>query len=119
MLAKVLRIGQLYDFYGSLLTDKQRRCLELHYLNDLSLAEIAAEFQVSRQAVHDILRRGEQILEDYETKLGLVERYRQDQETIHKAYEMLNSLPHDFHRLRKYGLALDMLKQLLNREEEV
>jgi len=119
MLAKLLRIGQLYDFYGALLTDKQRKCLEMHYLNDLSLAEIADEFQVSRQAVHDILRRVEQLLEDYEAKLGLVERYRQDQETIRKAYELLNSIPHDFHRLRDYGLALDLLKQILNREEEV
>jgi uncharacterized protein len=119
MLAKVLRIGQLYDFYGALLTDKQRHCLKMHYLNDLSLAEIAAEFKVSRQAIHDILRRGEQILEEYEAKLGLVERYRQDQETIRKAYEILNSSPHDFHRLREHGQALDLLKHLLNREEEV
>ncbi|MDR3563842.1 MAG: YlxM family DNA-binding protein [Negativicutes bacterium] len=118
MLAKVLRIGQLYDFYGALLTDKQRQCLEMHYLNDLSLAEIADEFQVSRQAIHDILRRGELILEEYEAKLGLVDRYRQEQESIRQAFEMLNDLPHDFHRLRNFGFALDLLKQLLDREEE-
>lgn len=44
MLDKVLRIALLYDLYGALLTAKQQRCLELHYLNDFSLAEIAAEF---------------------------------------------------------------------------
>lgn len=119
MLAKVLRIGQLYDFYGALLTHKQRQCLEMHYLNDLSLAEIAEEFQVSRQAIHDILRRSEQILEEYETKLGLVERYCQDQETIHKAYALLSTLPQDFHRLQNFQLALNLLKQMIDREEEV
>ncbi len=59
MLDKVLRIAELYDFYGALLTDKQRRCLEMHYLSDDSLAEIAEEFGVSRQAVHDIRHRRE------------------------------------------------------------
>jgi hypothetical protein len=119
MLDKVLRIGQLYDFYGALLTDKQQRCLEMHYLNDDSLAEIAEEFQVSRQAVHDILRRAEQILEEYEAKLGLVERYRQEQEIILQVTELLDKLPQDFHRLPEVKLALELLKRLINREEEV
>lgn len=119
MIDKVLRIGQLYDFYGALLTDKQRRCLEMHFLSDESLAEIAAEFQVSRQAVHDILRRGEQILEDYERKLGLVERNRQEQKIISQVYDLIRALPPDYHRLPEIGLALDLLQQLTNREEVV
>jgi predicted DNA-binding protein YlxM (UPF0122 family) len=119
MIDKVLRIGQLYDFYGALLTDKQRCCLEMHFLNDESLAEIAGEFQVSRQAVHDILRRGEQILEDYEMKLGLVERYRKEQDLISQIYNLISALPQDFLRLREIGLALDLLKKLTTRDEEV
>ena len=71
MLDKVLRIGRLYDFYGALLTDKQRYCLEMHYLSDLSLAEIAEELKVSRQAPFMIFCAAcEQILEEYEAKLG-------------------------------------------------
>ena len=56
MIEKMLRIGRLYDCYGALLTENQQKCLELHYLQDLSLGEIAAELSVSRQAVNDMLR---------------------------------------------------------------
>jgi len=119
MLDKVLRIGQLYDVYGALLTEKQRTCLERHYLNDLSLAEIADEFQVSRQAVHDILRRGEQIMEEYEQKLGLAQRYQRERESIRMVCQLLTGLPSDFQRLPNVEHALELLKQLINREEEV
>lgn len=119
MLDRVLRIAQLYDFYGALLTDKQQQSLEMHYLSDLSLAEIADEFGVSRQAVHDILRRAEQILEDYESKLGLVERYRLEQAIIVSIHDLVSGLPEAVHRLPEVGRALDLLKQLINREEVV
>lgn len=63
-----IRLGRLYDVYGPLLTAKQQSCMELYFCDDLSLAEIAAELDVSRQAVHDLIHRVEQILERYETK---------------------------------------------------
>jgi len=119
MLDKVLRIGQLYDFYGALLTDKQQRCLEMHFLNDESLAEIAEEFQVSRQAVHDILRRCEQILTAYESKLGLVERYCREQAVISQVVTLISELPQDVHQSRQIKLALDLLQQLLHQGEDV
>lgn len=74
MIEKMIRVGRLYDLYGTLLTERQRKCLEFHYLQDLSLGEIAADFGVSRQAVNDILRRSEDSLELYEEKLKLLER---------------------------------------------
>lgn len=117
MLERVLKIGRLYDFYGALLTDKQRYCMEMHYLHDLSLAEIADELKVSRQAVHDILRRGEQILAEYESKLGLVERYGQEQATISKVCKLLSS--GQAGKEPEVRDALALLKSLLNREEEV
>lgn len=80
MLDKVLHITALFDFYGALLTDKQRFSMEMHYLNDLSLAEIADELGVTRQAVHDILKRAEQVLIDYEDKLKFVERHQREQQ---------------------------------------
>lgn len=119
MIDKVLRIGLLYDFYGALLTEKQRRCMDMHYLNDLSLAEIAEEFGVSRQAVHDILRRSEQVLEEYESKLGLVSRYDQEQAVIATVLAELNKVPRDFHRLPEFERAISLLKQLVDRGEEV
>ncbi|MBP2644764.1 MAG: putative DNA-binding protein [Firmicutes bacterium] len=118
MLDKVLRIGLLYDFYGALLTEKQQRCLEMHYLNDDSLGEIALAHDVSRQAVYDILRRAEQILVDYEAKLGLVERYQQERETLNKVYGLIESLPVAEHQLPPIKQALEMLQGLINREEE-
>lgn len=115
MLDRVMRIALLYDFYGAMLTEKQQRCLELHYLNDFSLAEIAAEFEVSRQAVHDILRRGEQVLEDYEQKLGLVERNQKEQAIVAQVYELLNSLTGECRRDLRVEQAVGLLKQLIDR----
>lgn len=74
MIEKMIRIGRLYDMYGELLTERQRKCLDLHYLQDLSLGEIAAELGVSRQAINDILHRTTETLEQYEEKLQLLEQ---------------------------------------------
>jgi predicted DNA-binding protein YlxM (UPF0122 family) len=112
MLDKVLRIAELYDFYGALLTEKQRRCIEMHYLSDYSLAEIAEEFGVSRQAVHDILRRGEQVLAGYEEKLGLVARHRRERETIAEVRACLETLPGDCRRLPAVRKAAELLDKI-------
>ncbi|WJY28763.1 MULTISPECIES: putative DNA-binding protein [Sporosarcina] len=77
MLEKTTRVNFLFDFYQSLLTDKQRIYMELYYLDDLSLGEIAEEYNVSRQAVYDNVRRTEAMLEDYEAKLMLFGKYQQ------------------------------------------
>ena len=65
----------LFDFYGELLTDKQKAVFEEAYVYDCSLSEIAEEHGISRQGVHDMLKRSEKTLTDYETKLGLVKRF--------------------------------------------
>jgi predicted DNA-binding protein YlxM (UPF0122 family) len=75
----LVRTGLLYDFYGGLLTEKQRKAMELYYLEDWSLAEIASKEEVSRQAVHDLLHRSERLMEEYESKLGLMERFHKQQ----------------------------------------
>ena len=62
----ILQLTLLYDFYGELLTEKQKQVYELHYQNDLSLTEIGEELSISRQAVRDQLKRTEKILLDYE-----------------------------------------------------
>ncbi|MBY6179819.1 MULTISPECIES: putative DNA-binding protein [Staphylococcus] len=76
-LVKTLRMNYLFDFYQTLLTDKQRNYLELFYLQDYALSEIADTFNVSRQAVYDNIRRTGDLVEDYETKLGLYKRFEQ------------------------------------------
>ncbi|MBX3729043.1 MAG: YlxM family DNA-binding protein [Candidatus Sumerlaeia bacterium] len=73
-LDKVVRIGQLMDLYGGLLTERQRTFVQLHFEEDLSFGEVGRMYQVSRQAVHDAVKHAERSLEDYETKLGLLRR---------------------------------------------
>lgn len=72
----------LYDFYGELLTDHQRKIYEDAIYNDLSLGEIAAEQGISRQGVHDLIKRCEKILLEYEAKLHLVERFETAKDKI-------------------------------------
>ena len=83
-------ISLLLDFYGPLLTDKQRMSLQLHHEDDMSLGEIAEELGVSRQAVHDNLQRARHILNDYESKLHLVAQYEAREQVIN---ELKDTLP--------------------------
>ncbi|MCR2820748.1 putative DNA-binding protein [Lederbergia panacisoli] len=75
MLEKTTRMNYLIDFYQALLTPKQRSYMSLYYLDDLSLGEIADEYEVSRQAVYDNIKRTEAMLEEYEDKLRLFQRF--------------------------------------------
>lgn len=72
----------LYDFYGPLLTPRQQQLIQAYYLEDLSLAEIAGEDGVSRQAVHDLIRRSEAALHHYEERLGFVREYLERQDRL-------------------------------------
>lgn len=69
-----LEMSLLFDYYGSMLTDKQRRCFDMRYNQDLSLGEIAQDMGVSRQAVCDNLRRTEALLRRMEENVGFVSR---------------------------------------------
>lgn len=82
MLEKIPWINLLNDFYGQLLTKRQQDYMELYYGQNLSLGEIAAEFNVTRQAVHDTLKRAEQLLNEYEAKLGLVEKFNNERNKL-------------------------------------
>ena len=92
MLEQRLYLAQLYDIYGPLLTDKQQRCLEMHLLEDFSMSEIGETLQVSRQAVYDILHRSEQIMAEYEAKLGLAQRVARQRHELTEIYDELSSL---------------------------
>lgn len=92
MIEDRLRIIMLYDFYSELLTDKQKKCVELNFFEDWSLAEIAEELSVSRQAVHDLLKRVATILEDYENRLHLCVEWQEREQTLHIIQEKLGCL---------------------------
>jgi uncharacterized protein len=89
---QMTRAAMLYDFYGQLLTEKQREFWELYYHQDLSLGEIAEEFGVSRQAVFDLLKRTEKILIDYELKLVLVSKYMLEREKIEQVIDNIGKI---------------------------
>lgn len=104
-LVKTIRMNYLFDFYQSLLTQKQRNYLELFYLQDYSLSEIADTFEVSRQAVYDNIRRTGDLVEDYETKLKLYGKFEQRQ-------MIYNEMKQSIHDTKK-------LKHLIQKLEEL
>ena len=87
VMEEILKQTLLYDFYGELLTEHQKQVYEDVILNDYSLSEVAASLGISRQGVHDMVRRSSRLLEEYEAKLHLMERFvslREKVGEIHK-----------------------------------
>jgi len=98
MKAETLELTLLCDYYGDMLTEKQQACFDLHYNQDLSLAEIAEELGISRQGVHDTLARTEAALRSMEQHLGCVSRAR----VLQRAYTELSAVAEE---LRSAGQA--------------
>ena len=85
---KFLEQALLFDFYGELLTDHQKEIYEQFALEDLSLSEIAEMKGISRQGVHDLIKRCNKMLEGYEEKLHLVEKFLNIREQVHRIKEI-------------------------------
>lgn len=79
---RIAKQAMLYDFYGELLTEHQKKIYEDVVYNDFSLSEIAEENGISRQGVHDLIRRCNRILQEYENKLHLIERFVKIREEV-------------------------------------
>ncbi len=109
MLEKTTRMNYLFDFYQSLLTPKQRSYMSLYYLDDYSLGEIAAEYNVSRQAVYDNIKRTEAMLEEYENKLVLLQKFQERQVLFEKMKKMLE---HDTLSISALREAVEELEKL-------
>ena len=86
---KILEQTLLYDFYGELLTDHQKQIYEDVVLNDYSFSEVAEEKGISRQGVHDLIKRCNKILQEYESKLHLVEKFVNIKEQIEEMEKSL------------------------------
>ncbi len=82
----------LFDFYGELLTEKQREYFDLYYNEDLSLAEIAETGGISRQGVWDVIRRADQTLHETERKTGILRRFTQRREVLAQLSHELSNL---------------------------
>lgn len=87
----------LYDFYGELLTEHQQKIYEDAVYNDMSLSEIASDYGISRQGVHDLIKRCDRILQGYESKLHLVEKFAGAKEKIREIEQLtqLENMPSD------------------------
>lgn len=111
-LEKFIEMSILYDFYGELLSKKQRTVVECYYNDNFSLGEIAEKVNISRQGVYDCLKRGEELLLEYDSKLKLVEKYKANKELLKKTIrtveqydgnkpDILNELKEDLEQLLK------------------
>lgn len=112
---KIFEQGLLYDFYGELLTEHQRRIYEEAVYNDMSLSEIAEEEGISRQGVHDLIKRCDKILCGYEEKLHLAARFVEAKKTVLEALKLTETeiLCRKREEARQDGLL--EIKELLNR----
>lgn len=81
---KIFEQGMLYDFYGELLTEHQKKIYEDAVYNDMSLSEIAEEAGITRQGVHDLIKRCDKLLQGYEEKLHLLERFQETRQSAEK-----------------------------------
>lgn len=92
---EIVRLSYLYDFYGPLLKERHREIFEAYVLDDLSLSEIAGEYEITRQGVYDIVKRCSKKLEEYEEKLKLFERFQQAKERLGQVEELVKNGRHE------------------------
>ncbi len=120
-MAKNMEVSFLLDFYGEMLTEKQRAVMELYYNQDLSLAEIAQDDGITRQGVRDSIKRAETQLLDMEERLGLAKRFRQMQESfaiIRQAAREIRSYNDRHGHAREIAICLDRIEEQTDILEE-
>ncbi|MEA4988128.1 MAG: YlxM family DNA-binding protein [Anaerovorax sp.] len=92
MFEKIIEVSMLYDFYGQLLSEKQRTYFELYHEDNYSLSEIGAEYNISRQGVYDVVKKAEKALYEFEKKLGLVQKFLDTQSALQQIDQGLEAL---------------------------
>ncbi len=110
---KNVQISMLNEFYGKLLTQKQYEIIDDYYNNDLSLSEIAENNQITRQAVRDILKKGEKKLFEYEEKLMFMKRTLNQEKKIEKVLSELTKIQKDYSD-QQVASVLENIKKELN-----
>lgn len=107
---KIYEQTMLFDFYGELLTEHQRSIYEDAVYNDLSLGEIAAERGISRQGVHDLLKRCDRILQEYESKLHLVERFARAKKVVERIEQLTSLTEYETEQPKSYTTDEELLE---------
>lgn len=115
---KKVTLSWLLSFYGSMLTDNQREMARLHWEEDYSLAEIAAQFSITRQSVHDTVSRTEKQLEGLEEKLGMLRRYRAVEDALLLCRRELSLVKPQAGTEGHLAAARRAVETLLDQEEE-
>ena len=122
---EITQASLLYDFYGQLLSKRQSEVMELYHEENLSLAEIAEEFGISRQGVHDTLKKAEHLLTEYENRLGLVAKLMKSRHAIAEIdriidgiIDSLTSSIEDKSEYKEAATKLQEVKGIINRLEE-
>ena len=114
-----VEIGTLCAFYGGLLTERQRQALELHYMEDLSLGEIAQQLNVSRQNVHELITRSAEKLRSYEAALGAAGRMKRMLRELNEVSSLLSDAqtrPDQAPSLARQ--AQEMIQTIITQEED-
>lgn len=118
----VTRVSLLYDFYGRLLTERQREVMRLYHEENLSLSEIAQEFSISRQGVHDALKNAEKSLKGYEDKLGLLDKFMKSRAAIKRIDMVIDSMTESltYDKADKKSMISDLkkVKDIIDKLEE-
>jgi len=109
MWEKLQVYGQLHDFYGQLLTDRQNMCFTMHYLEDLTMAEVGEALGITPQAVADQIKRTVKILQKYEEKLGLIQHWHNQQAQLKDINLILDELIKTGHPVQKIKEMLEVL----------
>ncbi len=117
-MAKNLEFSILLDFYGDMLTEKQKEVIEYYYNEDLSLSEIALNQGITRQGVRDSIKRAEALLYDMENRLGLAKKFKQMQdglESILDIAEKISQINNQLLRSSKINDCLNEIESIVNK----
>lgn len=120
---EITQASLLYDFYGQLLSKRQKEVMELYHEENLTLSEIASEFDISRQGVHDALKNAEKSLKGYEEKLGLVEKFEKTSDAIRGIDNIIEKLIKELQKAEKTDNAatvkkLNEIKSIIDKLED-
>lgn len=116
MFEKIIEVSMLYDFYGQLLSEKQRTYFEMYHEDNYSLAEIGDEYQISRQGVYDVVKKAERALYGFEEKLGLVRKFLETEHVLQEVDRSIESLIEENVDNKKLT---DSLKQVRTRIDQL
>lgn len=116
---KIIESSLLYDFYGQLLSENQQKIFSLYYEDNLSLSEIAAELEISRQGVHDALKKSEKRLQGYEEKLGLVKKFSATGKIVAKIDESIERLIEENQENESLKNKLGQIKRIIDNFQDL